>query len=139
NHCLQSDSAFFTLLIDLLPLGEMLPSSSDAANTAFGAVRQDDDAVVPEDLWDGGAVVREVELEGIFQMLVECLEFNKEKGNTVHEAVWVVPPPAVFTRNPELRGEEEIVVGRMFPIDDLYSLNSFVVVRGSVANLNPVL
>jgi hypothetical protein len=72
-------------------------------------------------------------------MLVGCLEFNEEKRNSVHEADQIGPLSAVLTRNPELGYEEEIVVGRMLPVDDLYRFDSFVVVRGPESNLDAVL
>jgi hypothetical protein len=61
----------------------MLLTSGDAANPALRTVRQDDDAVVPKDLWNRGAIVREVEFVGVLQMLVgglESLSSMKRRG-----------------------------------------------------------
>jgi hypothetical protein len=65
DHGFQTDPTFFPFVVDLLPLRKVFPTCRDATNPAFRAVRQDDHAVEPKDLRDRGAIVREVEIEGV--------------------------------------------------------------------------
>src|SRR5439155_17724633 len=70
NHRFQTDPALFTFVVDLLPFGKVLPSSSDTSDAALRAVRENDETVVPEHLRDCAAVVREVELLCVLQIPV---------------------------------------------------------------------
>ena len=62
-------------------------------------------------------------LVGVLQMLVRCLQFDEDERDAVHEADEVGPLFAVVAGNPELRGEEEVVVVGLFPVDDLDRLD----------------
>ena len=115
DHRLQTDTASFALVIDLLPFGEVLPPRRHAADPAFRSVRQDDDGVVPEDLWDRVSIVGEVVLEGVLKRLVRCLQFDEEQRDAVDESDEIGPLPAVLARNPELRSEKEIVLAGVSP------------------------
>ena len=110
DHRLQTDDALFAFVVDLLPLGEVLPPGCHAADLALRAVRQDDEGVVPEDLRNRVLVVGEVLLVGVLQSLVRCLQFDEDQRDAVHEADQIGTLLAVVAGNPELRGEEEVVV-----------------------------
>ena len=112
DHRLQADDAGFAFVVDLLPFGEVLESGRHAADLGLGAVRQDDEGVVPEHLWDRVLVVGEVVLVGEFQLFVGCLQFDEDQRNAVDEADEIGPLLAVVAGNPKLRGQEEVVVVR---------------------------
>src|ERR1039457_3123897 len=83
---LQTNHALFAFIVYLLPLGEVLPPGSDAANFALRPVREDDGGVVPEELRNRALVIGEVVLVGVLKSLVGSLQFNEEHRNAIHEA-----------------------------------------------------
>ena len=58
QHRLQTDDAWLAFAVDLLPVGEVIPLRSQAAEFALAAVGENDEGVVPEDLRDGGPCSR---------------------------------------------------------------------------------
>ena len=125
DHRLQADEAGFLFVVNLLPFGEVLQPGRHAADPGFRAVGQDDDGVVPEHLRDGVLVVGQVLLVGEFELLVGCLQFDEDERNAVHEADQIGTLLAVVAGNPELRGEEEVVVLGFVPVDQLDDLDGF--------------
>ena len=80
----------------------MLDPGSHGSDSGLRAVRQDNEAVVPEDLRDGVLVVGEVLFEGQLQLSVGRLQFNKDQRNPVDEAHEVSPLLAVVAADPKL-------------------------------------
>lgn len=65
NHRVERDDAVFLFIGNLLPFGEVLPLRCDGADAALVAVGEDDERVVPEQLWDGIAVVAKIVVVGV--------------------------------------------------------------------------
>src|SRR4051794_30414590 len=95
----------------------MLPARRHAADLGLAAIRQDDDGVVPEQLWNRLLVVLEVVLEGVFDLAVGFLQFDEEERQAVDEADEIAPALVNAPRYPKLRGQEEVVVLRLIPVD----------------------
>src|SRR5258708_10142141 len=138
NHGFERDDAFFLLVTDLLPLEEVFPASRDTADPALAAVREDNEGIVPEDLWNGILVVAQVIAIGIFESLVRCLQFDEYQWKTVDEAHQVRPPFVHLARNPELRDEQEVVVRGIVPVDDTHRLVDLFVPVATNTDVDPV-
>jgi hypothetical protein len=78
NQSFQRDDALFAFAVDAFPVGEMLPPRRYAADLGLAAVRQDDDGVVPEQLWDRAFVIPQVVLVGVFDFAVRFLQFDED-------------------------------------------------------------
>src|SRR6266436_1454103 len=79
DHRVEAHDPFFALIVDLLPFRKVLPTSRNAANSTLGTVRENDHRVVPEDLWDRGAIIRKIVFVCVLKRFVRCLEFNEDK------------------------------------------------------------
>src|SRR5207253_7752984 len=62
---LQGHDPFLTLIVDPLPLPEMLPGGGGTSYSALAAVREQDKGVVPEQLGDRVLVVADVSIVGV--------------------------------------------------------------------------
>ena len=117
NHRVQADDARLAFAVDALPVGKMLPLGGEAAHQAVAAVREDDEGVVPKELGNGVFVIAQVVVVGVLEFLVRGFEFDKHERQAVDESHQVGPPLVHLARDPELRGEKEIVVGGRVPIN----------------------
>jgi hypothetical protein len=115
QHRLQTDDARLSLVINFLPVEKVIPLQSEAAQFALAAVRQNDEGVVPEDLRDGGLVVAQIVVEGGAQAAMRRFEFDENQRQAVDEADEIGAAFVHVARDPELRGEEEVVAGRVRP------------------------
>src|SRR5262249_14116280 len=117
DQCFQGDDALLALTVDPFPIREMLPARRHAADLRLAAVREDDDGVVPEELRYCLLVVLQVVLVGVFQATVTLLEFDEDERQPVDEADQVAPALVDAARHPKLRGQEEVVVRWVVPVD----------------------
>ncbi len=131
NHGFEGDGGWFVFIGDPFPLGEVLPGGGDGAEAAVGAVGEDDETVVPEELGDGFLVVAEVVVEGISERFGDRFELDENQGETVDEPNQIGTAGVGFAADPELGGEEEVVAGRIVPVDDLDGFGGFRVPRSS--------
>ena len=115
---LDRDAAFLALGVDLLPFEEVLPGRGDGADLRLGTVREDDEPVRDEDVRDRVAVVGEVVVVGVLEVAVRRLQLDEDERDAVDEAEEVGPALVQVALDPELRDEEEVVVGRVLPVDD---------------------
>jgi hypothetical protein len=88
----------------------VLDSGCHAADSRFRAVGKNDEAVVPENLWNGVFVVRQILFVGEFELLVGRLQFDEDERDSVDEPDQIGAFLAVVAGDPELRSEEEVVV-----------------------------
>ena len=54
---IQGDDALFAFAVDLLPLTEVFPCAGQGADFGLAAIGQDDDGVVPEQVWDSILII----------------------------------------------------------------------------------
>ena len=130
QHGLQRHPARLVLAAHLLPLGEVLPAGGDAAHPALAAVGEDDQGVGPEKLRDGVLVVAQVAGEGGLQAAVGGLEFDEQQRQAVDKAHQVGAPGVHLARDPELRAEQKVVVGRVVPIHHPHHFHRLAVAFG---------
>src|SRR6266487_3050334 len=139
NHRFERDDTLFLLVADLLPLEEMFPASRHAADPALMPVRENNERVIPEDLWNGILVIAQVIVISIFNTLMRCLQFDKNQGKSVHKAHQVGPFPVHLSRNPELRRQKEVIIRGVVPVNDAHRLDNFCFFTGADANRNTLL
>ncbi len=108
----------FVFRVGAAPFGEVLPFGGDGADARFVAVGEDDEGVVPEELGDGGLVVAQVVVEGVFGRFGDGLELDEDEGEAVDEADEIGTAGIDLAGDPHLGGEEEVVVGGIVPVDD---------------------
>ena len=118
DHRLQRDDAFLALGVDLLPLREELPARRDRPHLRLSAIREDDEAVGSEDSRDRVAVVAEVVVVGVLEVLVRGLQLDEHERDAVDEPDEISTALVEVRVDPELGDEQEIVVLRMLPVDD---------------------
>ena len=119
--------ALLALAVDPLPLGEVLPLGGDAADPALAAVGEDDEGVVPEKLRDGRLVVAEVAAGRRSSMrLWAAFSSTNTSGRPLTKPTRSARRVYISPDDPELRGQEEVVVGRLVPVDDLDRLVVFL-------------
>ncbi len=105
------------LVLDPLPLGKMLEGRRGRADPALAPVREDDDAIVPEQPGDRVPVVAKVLVVGVLQPRVRRLQLDQHQRQAVDEPHEIAPPPVHLAMHPDLRGQEEVVVFRVAPVD----------------------
>lgn len=96
----------------------MVPAGGEAAELALWSVGDEDEGVVVEELRDGVLVVSEVLVEGFAEVDTGFLEFDEDKRESVDKSDEVRAAGIEFAADPELGGEEEVVVVRMVPVDN---------------------
>ena len=106
------------LVVDPLPFVEEFERRVGRAEHGLEPVRQDDEGVRREDLRDRRAIVGEVAVVGVGHRLVARLEFDEQERQAVDEADEIGALGVEFAREPDLRGEEEVVRLRVVPVDD---------------------
>ena len=67
------------------------------------------------------------------------LELDEDQRQAVDEADQVGAALVHVAGDPELRGQQEVVVGRVLPVDDAHQLGPFVVVSARQRDLDAVL
>lgn len=102
----------------------MLPFGGRRSDAGFVTVGEDDDGVVPEELGDGGLVVTQVVVVGVFGGFGERFELDEDEGETVDETDEIGTFGIGIASNSHLGGEEEIVVGGAVPVDDADDLDA---------------
>ena len=116
DHRLQRHDARLALVVDLLPLGEVLPAGGDDRPTfvsePFERMMK---RVGPEELRDRVAVVAQVVVVGVLQVAVRRLQLDEHQRHAVDEPDQVGAPAVHVASDPELRDEEEVVVLRIAP------------------------
>lgn len=75
----------------------------------------------------------------MLQLPVRSLQFHEEEWDTVHEPHQIGPTLVHLTGDPELGGEEEVVVFRLIPVDDPHRLDPLLGAGLAVADLHTVL
>lgn len=64
----------------------MLPFRGDAAYAAAGAIGENDEGIIPEELRYGVLIIPEVVLEGVFQASVAGFQLDEDERNAVDKA-----------------------------------------------------
>ena len=124
-------SAFlFAFIVNLLPLSEVLPPGSHAADFALRTIGEDDGGVVPEELRNRIFVIAEVVLVGVLYRPMRCLQFDEHQRDAIDEPQQVCPLSAIVPGNPKLRSKEEVVVYRLLPVDEPNDLDALFIVGG---------
>ncbi len=124
NHRLKTDDALFAFIVNPLPFNEMIEACGQTADQAFASVREDDEGVVPEELRNRVLVIAQVVVERVLRP--ELFQFDEDERQAVYKAHKVSAAPIHVTSDPELRGEEEIVLLRMLPINYLHPHDLFI-------------
>ncbi len=123
---IERDDARLAFAFNLLPLEEVLPASGEGADTSLAAVGEEDEGVVPEELGDGVFIVAQVVLIGVLQAAMGRFEFDEDEGDAVDEADEIGTAAVHIARDPELRDEQEVVVGGGVPVDEADGLVALV-------------
>jgi hypothetical protein len=122
QHHFERHAARLVLALDALPFEEAVPIRGQRADAAVGAVRRDAERVVPEERGNRRLVVGEVLVESRARRHAHLLELDDHPGQTVDEAHEVRPAGVERTDDAELAHEQEVVVFRRRPVDDLHAL-----------------
>ena len=117
QHGRERDGRYLVLVLDPLPLGEMLVGGTRRADPAFSPVREDDDPVVPEQRRDRVPVVAEVLVVSVLQACMRGFQLDQHQRQAIDETHEIAPPPVHLAVYPDLRGEEEIVALALAPGD----------------------
>ena len=118
----EADDALLLLVVDPFPLVEKFERRVGRAEHRLEPVRQDDEGVRREHLRDRRAVVGEIAVVGVGHRLVARLQLDEEKRQAVDEADEVGALGVKLAREPDLRGEKEVVAIRVVPVDDAHGL-----------------
>ena len=97
----------------------MLPAGGDAAQLALAAIGEDHQRVVPEQVRDGVLVIAEIVVVGVLHVLVRRFQLDEEERKTVDEPQEVRTPSVHLAGDRHLRDQQEVVVGRVRPVDHL--------------------
>jgi hypothetical protein len=84
----------------------------------FRSIREDEEAVRDEQLRNGVAVVAQVVVVSVLQVLVRRLQLDEYERDAVDEPDQVCASVVEVGVDPELRDEEEVVVVWILPVDD---------------------
>ena len=87
---------------------------------ALAAIGEDDEGIVPEELGDRGFVIPEIFLICLFEILMRGLVLDDHERDPVDEPDEIAAPFVEIPGDPELRGKEEVIIGRVLPVDDLH-------------------
>jgi len=90
------------LFSQAFPLVEVLPFAGDGADLCLLAIAEHHNGVMMEDVRDGVQVVREVFLEGGFEVLVDILALNEKQRQSVYETDDICPAAVQVARHPQL-------------------------------------
>ncbi len=96
-----------------LPFVEVFPLAGDRADLGLFPVAEHHDGVVMEDVGNCVLVVREVLLEGNFQILVDVLALDEQQRQAVDEADDVRPFVVDVAAHPQLAHAEKVIVLRI--------------------------
>jgi len=96
----------------------------------LAAIRKNDQGVGPEELGDGVLVVAQIAGKGGLQSAVSSFQLDEHQWKTIDEAHQVGPASVHFARDPELRTEQKVVVGRLVPIHNSHQLDRLAVSLG---------
>ena len=80
KHGLQRTRALFLLGTDAFPLGEVLPTGGDPAEFALGAVGNDNQGIVPEQMGNGVFVVAQIVVVSGVDRFVNPFELHQQEG-----------------------------------------------------------
>src|SRR6266566_2820338 len=119
----QGDDADFAFGVDLLPFAEVFEPRCDCTDFGLASVRQDDEPIMPEDLRNRVPVVLEITIVSILESSVRGFQLNEDQREAVDETDEIGPTLVHLAGNPKLRGQEEIVVVRIVPVDDSHLLD----------------
>ena len=135
---LQRHHTLLALGVDLLPLGEMTPRSERRTDERVGTVGQDDERVEPEQVRDHVAVVPQVCVVRVTNVLVRDLQLDEHQRNAVDEQHHISPPPIHVARDPKLRNRQPIVRVSVVPVDEPDSDRPTLAVADSRLNPGPI-
>ena len=136
---LQRHAARLGLAADLLPITIMFPRRRHAAQAAFDAVGDEDQAVVDEQLRDRLLVVRDVVLKRRFHTLLDGFELAHHQRQPVDERHQVRAALVHLACHPQLRHQQEVIVRRGIPVHDLDALRHQLALRRADFHLHAVL
>ena len=114
--------------------------AGERAHLGVRAVGQQDEGVGVEELRDAlAAVVAQVVVEGALQRHGAALQLDEHQRQAVDEADQVAAAAVHVAGHPDLRGEEEVVVGRRGPVDHAQGLDAVPAVLVGHLHLHAVL
>jgi hypothetical protein len=128
KHGFQRNAALFAFGIDLLPFQEVFPGRGDAAHLGLGTIRQNNERVRREQVWDRVAIVAEVVIVGVMQILVTGLELDEDQRNAIDESQEIGASFIQVALDPQLRNEKKLVVVRVLPVNDREPLGDLAAV-----------
>ena len=123
DHGIKRDDPFLAFTVDLLPVCKMFPSGGNASDLTLTAIGKDDQGVVPEELRDSAFVVGEIVCVSRFQSPMSCLKLHEHQGQSIDETNQIGAPGVHLAGNPELGGQEIIVICRIIPVNHFNDLN----------------
>ena len=101
----------------------MLPLSRHGTELRLAAVAENDEGVVPPELGNGVVlVVAKIVVIGMLDRHRRLLQLDKDERNAVDAGHKVAAFVVEFTADPHLLGKEEVVLLRVFPVDDLHAV-----------------
>src|SRR5260221_8083179 len=92
NHRLQRNRGLLLFTLNLFPFKEVFQSSGEAADQALAAVREDDESVIPEKLWNSILVIAHIVVKGVFYRFVRGFELTEDKRQAVDKAHHIGTP-----------------------------------------------
>ncbi len=113
----EADDALRALIVDPLPFLEMAPAGEGRADAGIVAIGEQDDAVAPEDMRHGIAIIAQVLVIGGLRTAVAGLQFDEQQRHAVDEADQIGAALVDFAGDPELLGDQQIVGLGVAPID----------------------
>ena len=105
--------------MNALPFGEVLPRGGEAPDLAVCAVRENNEGVVPEKVWDCVFVVSKVVVIGIVKVNIYPFEFHKDQRDSVDETDQIWTSGVHLASDRKLGCSEEIVILWIFPVNHL--------------------
>ena len=126
------------VLVEALPLAEVLEGRRVAANAGVHAVAEHHERVVMKDVGDGVLVVGEILVVGAPHVAVDVLQLHEQERDAVDETDKVGAAAVERPLDPQLAHREEVVVLGIVEVEDAQGARLHAAARVPVRDLHAV-